>query len=138
MKFHSFAHKETGLFNGCTFGTDDPTQLAANVPADHVAIEGVHDHRNKRADVATGEVVEYQPSAPNEDHEWNSATKLWELKPEVAAMRLKRAMALNRIQLLEASQHRHVREHCLGLAGAADRLKEIDAEITALRADLKE
>jgi hypothetical protein len=136
MKFHSFAHKETGLFSGRTFGTDDPAQLEQNVPADHVAIEGTHDHLSRKLDIATGEVIDYRPPQPSIDHLWDATTRRWQLSAIASGRLARSAAARQRIEDLERSQHRLVREHCLGMATATARLKAIDDEIFSLRSQL--
>jgi len=44
-------------------------------------VEGEHDHLSKRVDIATGEVVDYQPPAPADDADktwsWDDAIKRW-------------------------------------------------------------
>jgi hypothetical protein len=136
MILASFYDKATGLLNGVLFTASDEAVVALNTPEGHAAIDGHHDHTRKRVNVDTKEVIDYQPPRPSADHEWNDESKRWQLT-EAAADKIVRSNAARaRIAQLEASQHRHVREHCLGMPGAANRLKEIDAEIAALRADL--
>lgn len=135
MKEYSFFHKDTGVLAPHVLGCPDDA-LEINTPADHTAIEGAHDHLSKRVDVATGEVVDYQPPAPSVDHEWNDASKRWQLSAAAQAKIDKRAAALARITQLEASQHRPLREMMLDPIGGVARVREIDAEIAALRKDL--
>lgn len=143
MKTFSFYHRESGVVHHQRFGTDTgdeqrrERQLAANTPADHVAIEAVLDHLSQRVDL-TGEtpaVVDYQPPAPSTDHEWNAETKRWQLKPEVAQRQAERERAFAKIRALESSQPRAVREAVLGQAGAVERLAAIDKQIAELRKD---
>jgi hypothetical protein len=136
MKTYSFHHKETGLFLARIFSCDDDSQLKNNTPADHVAIEGRHDSRNRRVNTATGEVMDYQPPQPSVDHEWNAETRIWQLNVMAQEKRNASAAARIRIAQLEASQHRAVREAALNLEGAIERLKAIDAEIAELRKQL--
>jgi hypothetical protein len=138
MKHYSFFHKETGALHPCKFSTDDDSQLANNVPPDHIAIDGHHDHMRKRVNVETKEVIDYQPPAPSAEHVWDEATKTWNLNPAAMAKIERRRTAYARIAILEASSMRPLREHALGLPGADQKLKDIDAEIAALRSDLKE
>lgn len=137
MKSYSFYHAETGALHHKRFTTNDKTQLAANTPEDHEVIEGHHDHLSKRVDVETGEVIDCQPPAPSADHEWNGEAKRWQLGAAAAGKQARNAAARQRIAQLENAQHRHVREHCLGVAGAAERLKAIDDEIFSLRSQLQ-
>jgi hypothetical protein len=131
----SFHHRETGLFNGCTYSADSSVSIpsAANTPPDHVPLEGVFDHLSQRVDLATGQVVDYQPPAPSPDHEWNATTKRWQLSQAAQARAAARQAAERRIAALEAGQHRTLREAALGLPGAHDRLAAVEAEITGLR-----
>jgi hypothetical protein len=133
MKGYSFYHRETGAIHNKKFSTDAVSLLALNTPPGHIAIDGHHDHLSKRVDVATGEIIEYQPPAPSADHEWNAETKRWQPTAAAADLASKRTSAAARIRSLEASQNRAVREHLLGAPAAAARLKAIDAEITSLR-----
>lgn len=135
MKEYSFYHLETGLLAPHVIGCPDEA-LELNTPEGHAAIEGHHDHMSKRVDIASGQVVDYQPSAPSADHEWNAETKRWQLSAAATDLANRRIAAISRIAQLENSQHRALREFALGMAGAADRLKEIDQTISALRKDL--
>jgi hypothetical protein len=138
MKHYSFFHKETGLLHPCKFSTDDDSQLANNVPPDHIAIDGHHDHMRKRVNVETKEVIDYQPLPPSAEHVWDEPTKTWNLNPEAMAKIERRRTAYARIAILEASQHRAVREAMLDPIGGIGRLKAINDEIVSLRSDLKE
>jgi hypothetical protein len=147
MKQYSFYQKDSGAIHHVLFQTDDDGQLKNNTPPDHIAIEGAHDHRNKRVNVATGEVIDYQPPAPSDDHEWNAETKFWQVKTAVLDKQNKRSHALYQIAALEASQQRVIRELVLNLAGTKvfaegelsatrDRLHDIDTKIQKFREDL--
>lgn len=142
MKTHSFYDLTTGLFTGQTFScdvADPPTYarlLAANLPPGCASIEGAHDRENYRVDLASGEVIDYQPPQPSADHEWDAAAKRWQLNAIAAAAQVAKEVALTRIQALEASQHRAVREAALGDAAAIIRLRTIDQQIAALRKQL--
>ena len=136
MKQYSFYHKETGVIHPKHFTTTDPTQLKGNTPTDHIAIEGSHDELSKRFDLTSKTIVEYQPPAPSADHVWNPEAKRWQLS-SAAADRIARSNAARvRIAQLEASQHRHVREHCLGKPDATGALQKIDDEIFSLRSQI--
>jgi hypothetical protein len=138
MKRYSFYDKKTGVLHQSKFSTDDPSQLAGNVPPEHGAIDGHHDHMRKRVNVETGELIDYQPPAPSAEHVWDEASKTWNLNPDAMAKIERRRTAYARIAVLESSTLRSLREHALGYVGAEQKLKDIDAEIAALRADLKE
>lgn len=139
MRTFSFYHKESGLLNGRTFSSDDDSMLEANfrLHPDHLPIEGAHDHLSKRVDVATGEVEEYMPPPPSSDHVWNPETKRWQLSAAAADKIAMNSAARARIQQLEASQHRRIREHALGKPGAFEALQAIDDEISSLRGQLQ-
>jgi hypothetical protein len=107
------------------------------LPPGTLAIEGAHDHMSQRVDLSTGKVVPYHPLAPSADHEWNAASKRWQVRKGVRETEGRRAVVFARIHALETSQGRAIREATLGDAGAIKRLKEIDAEIAALRAELQ-
>jgi hypothetical protein len=134
MRVIWFYHKDTGLFHGRNLMTDNPDLIAPNTPRDHIAIEGDNfDLVSQRIDVATGLVVDRLPPQPSPDHEWNTAVRRWQLKPEVVAIEDARRNAIERIRILELKALRALREHALGQAAAIDRLKTIDDEIAQLR-----
>ena len=139
LRTWSFHHKDTGLFNGANYSSDHNTDgrtasVAENTPADHVAVEGVFDYLSQRVDLASGQVVDYQPPAPSVDHEWNASTKRWHLSAAVSARNQARDVALAAIARLEASQPRAMRDFVL--RGDNSRILAIDAAIERLRADL--
>lgn len=137
MRAVSFYHRETGVFISNQMIVSDDDILALNTPKDHIAIDGHHDHLSKRFDIATGEIVEWMPPAPSSDHVWNPETKRWQISAAAADKIAKRNAARARIQELEASQHRRVREHALGNPGALEQLQAIDDEIFSLRGQLR-
>jgi Domain of unknown function (DUF4376) len=67
-------------------------QVAANTPPGHAAIEGRFDPLSQRVDLATGQVVDYQPPAPAADElrtwAWDEATRRWVAVPTLAALKL--------------------------------------------------
>jgi hypothetical protein len=136
MKLFSFYHTDTGLLAPTKFSTDDVRMLKNNIPANHAAIEGHHDHLTKRVDLETKTIVDYQPPQPSPDHEWNADTKRWQLTAQAQDKINRRKAALARIAQLESGSLRTIREAQLGMAGAEDRLKELDAEIAVLRSAL--
>lgn len=126
MKSFSQYDASTGLFTGVTHSStiDDPDYLARNTPDGRKFLEGVYDHQSKRVDLATGEVVDYQPPAPS---------------PEAQAALVKaakRKAALQRITYLESKSLRAMREAILDPIGGTHRMQAIHDEIDALRADL--
>jgi hypothetical protein len=135
IKTYSLYEAATGLFTGKRLHCDDEGLLSARLPAGTLAMEGAFDHRGQRVDLASGAVVDYRPPAPSGDHEWNSTDKRWQVRPARGAEG-RTAVIYARIQTLEATQGRAVREATLGDATAMQRLKDIDAEINALRKEL--
>jgi hypothetical protein len=136
IKTYSLYEAATGLFTGKRLHCDVDGLLAVRLPAGTLATEGAYDHRSQRMDLATGTVVPYRPPAPSGDHEWDSVAKRWQVKAAVVGPEGRTAVIYARIQALEATQGRAVREATLGDAAAMKRLKEIDAEIHELRKEL--
>jgi hypothetical protein len=101
-------------------------------------VEGNHDHLSKRVELATKTVVEYQPPAPSQDHEWNATTKRWQPSAVARAKAASRAEDIAKIAALEASQHTLLRKHALGDVAALPRLQAIDDEIAAAEQRLLE
>jgi hypothetical protein len=138
MNTWSVFDKVTGEFIGQTFSTDQQDyQAPTDFPDGHGVIEGLHDHLSKRVDVATGEVVDYQPPQPSADFEWNAEMKRWQLTAAAAAKIDGNASARARIAVLENAQHRAVREAMLDPLGGIARLKAINDEIASLRPQLQ-
>jgi hypothetical protein len=139
IKIFSFFQKETGVVASKLYKISDhagfESDLRLNTPIDHMAIEGQYDHLSKRVDIATGQVIDYQPPAPSADHEWNADTKRWQLSAAAQANAQTRTAATARIAELVASQHRHVRGLALDKPGAREALQAIDGEIAALEAE---
>jgi hypothetical protein len=139
MTVVSFYHRETGMFNGRHLMVSDPAMIPLNTPPDHIAIEGDHyDPLTQRVDVATGKVIDHIPPQPSEDHEWNTISRRWQLRPEITARHQARKAALARITELELKALRALREHALGKVGAHERLTAIDGEISQLREILRD
>ena len=135
-KTYSLYEAATGLFTGKRLHCDDDGLLAVRLPAGTLAIEGSYDPRCQRMDLATGTVVPYRPPAPSADHEWDTVAKRWQIKAAAHDTEGRTAVIYARIQALEATQGRAVREATLGDASAMKRLKDIDAEIKELRKQL--
>lgn len=137
MKIVSFYHRDTGVIHPNQIMVSDDGAVALNTPPDHLPIDGHYDYQSQRVDIATGELIDYQPPAPSADHEWNAETKRWQLNIAAQSKVDNHYAAMAGIARLEAAQHRAVREFALGLPGAADRLTAINTEIAALRAQLQ-
>jgi hypothetical protein len=125
MKQFHFYDASTGLLHSSSIvinaASDNEASARKNCPAGHNIIEGVFDPLSQRIDVATGEVIDYQPPQPS---------------PDIAARLAARAAALATIDQLEGKGIRSMRELALGAPGAQERLAAIDAQIAALRASL--
>lgn len=150
--------KSDGVFVGRSFSTlavdnraDQSTfwaAVAANVPEGHGVVANVADWQSQRVDPQTGAVVDWRPPAPPDDGQqtwaWHEDAGRWISTPTPAAQRAKRREAVQAvIATLEASQARPAREialaTCRGLPvppGAADRMAQIDMEISRLRAGM--
>jgi hypothetical protein len=134
LRVVSFYHKLTGLFHPRHLMSSDAKTIALNTPQDHIAIDGDHfDRLSQRIDITTGKVIDLLPEQPSSDHEWSATDRRWQVKPEVLAREEARRVAMLRINQLEQSGIRSLRELALGEARAADRLKALDSEIAALR-----
>ena len=132
MKSWSFYDSVTGRLS--PKHASGPDDWRPNIPASCAAIEGIHDHLSQRVDVDTGQVIDWQPLQPDADHEWNTDSRRWQLKVDVAATIERDLWARHRIQELEAKQARRVREI---LAADDPTLTAIDQEIATLRDELR-
>lgn len=137
MTTWSFYDKETGLFDGSTYGCDHDKFVEANARG-RGFVEGRFDPLSQRVNVDTGKVVDYIPDQPGSDHEWDGTAKRWRLNPEVQASLDAQAVALAAIEESEKlSGPRAVREALLVLLPAGperDRLSAIEDQIKASRA----
>lgn len=136
-KQYSFHHKDSGILHPNQLMLSDWSSLDVNTPADHVVIEGWFDCLSQRVDVATGAIVDYQPPAPSDQHEWNAVSRRWQLNAAAQDKANRARFARGRIARLENDMLRPLREKALQLPGADERLQAIDDEIKALRADLQ-
>lgn len=135
MKDWRFYDPETGLFADRTFiGRESAAER--NTPAGLVAVEGRYDHLSQRVDLETGAVVDWQPPAPSEDHEWHADSRRWRKRADVVEREANAKATQSRIAELERMQLRALREAVLGDEMAKARLQAIDDEITALRPEL--
>lgn len=80
MSRWSFYDQQTGAFAHVIFSGPDHL-VAANTPSGCAAIEGVYDHLSQRVDLATGEVIDWQPPKPGDTplatYEWDAQAKRW-------------------------------------------------------------
>lgn len=108
MKTWCFFNPATGLFIDRIYCSSNLQSLEANTPEGLYAVEGRYDYLSQRVDVESGEVIDYQPPQPSDDHEWNVNTKRWQLKQEVEARNRQRASALMQLQQLDAKETRAI------------------------------
>jgi len=137
MKTYSFYNPDSGIFTGEKFVTNN--LVGRQVPDGCRAIEGNFDHLCVRVDVSDPDclvVVDYQAPRPDAGFEWHADVSKWKVSDAVQTFIDSRAAALRRISQIEAAQPRTIREFALGFAGAAERLKAMDDEITSLRSEL--
>ena len=87
------------------------------------------------ADLKKRLVIDYQPPSPGDDHEWNTDTKRWQVKPDIAKKRQTIASAQAEIDSLERAQLRAVRELAINKANdeALKKLQSIDDQIALQR-----
>lgn len=131
--------RDTGLILAHYDGPE--SQLANSVPAGCDAIDGTYDGLSQRYDAAKGQIVDYQPPAPDADHEWihddpqtGARVRRWVLKPEVAEQRARLVVAKAQIADLEAKQQRAMREAFLNPddTNARQRVSDIDEQIARI------
>lgn len=132
---YSFYDSTTGIFTGRRIRTKKETIAAANCGATEKFIEGLHDPSNRRVDLATNQVIAYQPAAPDDRHVWNADAEAWQLPADIQSAENQSAGAMRRIQALELEQLRPLRELSQDDTNqeAAAKLARIDAEIVELR-----
>lgn len=142
MRNVTFYHRDTGDLHHMSVVASDDTAVELNTPAEHVAIDHPQDGKQlhpftHKVNVLTGEAYEYRPPQPTDEHEWDDASRRWQLNAVARATRHAHNMALHRIRHLETHvQPRAIRELVLGYDGAAARLRAIDDEILKLRPEL--
>lgn len=124
-----------GTFTRARLCTSDPALAVANTPPGCGAYAGDVDPDSQRVDIETGEIVDWQPPRPSDDHEWDADRRRWEMSPAAAKREAERIDAQRRIDALEQSQLRPLRELLLDQTSetARARLAEINAEIVTLR-----
>lgn len=139
----TFYDLATGEIRSRTFAGNE-TLLAANTPDGCGAIEGIYDRLSQRVDLATTAAVDYQPPAPDDDHEWRENAvndrPRWVKKREVVEREHKAEAARRAITEVEAiAQPRAVRDALLTLlpdGPEKTRLKAIEDAIAERRKDL--
>jgi len=130
----SFYDKSTGLFTGRSFSGPHEA-LALNTAADEGAIVGRFDHLSQRVDLETGQVIDYQPPSPSDDHAWHAASKRWVLKREVQEAIAADGKARGAIAKQEQLSLRAIRELLLDPQNkdARARLQSVESAIAAAR-----
>lgn len=157
MKTWSFYKTEDGSFTGVHFSSTNESYLPDNTQPGCSAIEGIYDHLSQRIDVTvlheiskldsskeaerianlrTALVVDYMPTQPSDDHEWNADTKRWQVKPDIVAKQQRNDQALSELQALDAKENRAVSDVIADPEDkqAKARLTDIRAKKEALRA----
>jgi len=78
-------------------------------------------------------IVDYQPPAPDDDHDWSADTKRWIKRPEIQQRENARRQTLTRLDEIERKQHRRVREL---LAASDPQMMALEEQAVSLRAEL--
>lgn len=136
----SFYDQQTGLFTG----RQRRSAQLGRVPDGCGAVEGAYDHLSQRVELSSGQVVDYQPPRPDDDHEWRedvvNGRPRWVKRDDVLERERLAAEARREIDRLERSQLRAMRELAIDPTSveAKQRLQQIDDEIAAKRPALKQ
>jgi hypothetical protein len=69
--------------------------LDDNVPDGYSCLLGDFDHLCQKVDIATHEVIDYQPPKPSENHDWDSGAKRWVYVPTIADHKASCLAAIN-------------------------------------------
>ena len=132
----AFYREDTGLATGQTY--QGPVgDLEVNTPVGVVPMKRQgRPHLKKLKD---GELIDYQPPAPEPaaDYQWNTESTEWELTAVAHQIKIDDAVARATIDGLEHQQARALREFALGDKTAVDRLKAIDDSIADKRNKLQ-
>ena len=133
MKLVTYYDPATGLFRPGHLTTSDDAAVALNARG-FVAMEGHYDPLCQRVDLATKQVVDYQPPQPDADHEWNASSKRWVLNAAAQATQHATRAAQARLAELTGQQHALVRRLVLDPSDAAAReaLTALDKEASSL------
>lgn len=136
---------ETGLYSGVRFEGPD-VDVEANAPAGAVAMPACEFPHAMR--LVKDTLVDYQPPPPDDGYDWDEKSRRWVLN-DIAIERQARDRSIKaRIEALEASQARALREFAIGrgtkkdgsdmsTAELREALMKIDDEIAALRSQLQ-
>lgn len=135
MKRWHFYRLADGIFTRATIAATHAELVAENTPEGCGAIAGDIDPDSMRVDLETGQVVDWQPPAPSDEHQWDADARRWDLPPEAAKREAERIDAQRRIEALELQQLRPLRELLIDPDSQAARAKliEIEDEVATLR-----
>jgi hypothetical protein len=144
----SFYVEADGLFLPIVMTLPNSAARDANTPPGAIAIEGAHDYLCQRVDLATGQIVDYQPPEPAATQwatwAWADTVRRWRPVPTLAALqRAANEPLLAQLAELDAKLVRPAGEITEALAlgqavpaASAARLSAINAEKSALRQHL--
>jgi hypothetical protein len=138
MKTVTLFDRVTGEIHGTLSAPEQ--MLEESIPPECDCIDGEFDGAKRRVDVATREVVPYQPPAPDADSVWDAEKEEWFLPLSVAVRRAKNSDIMHKIEELEQKQLRATREILLArgnVTEARQTLETIDDQIALLRAQLE-
>jgi hypothetical protein len=140
MKTWSFYSEHDGIFVDRKIRANVERIALANAPPGCIAIEGDYDRLTQRVDIATGEVIGYQPPRPDDDHEWDERSERWVLRPEIAAWERSRQAALAELESIDAKRSRALSDQVLTPNMKADdgktprdRLQDLEVRAQSLR-----
>lgn len=140
MRSVRFYHKDTGIFHDLTIVCSDDRAVELNTPENHSAIDNpsdgsIYDHLSQKIDVSTGQVIDYIPTPPSDEHEWDGILRRWQLNATAVDREAKRSSADTRISVLAEEERHLIRRLILDPQDAVSRkrLEEIDAEIVGIR-----
>lgn len=118
--------KRTGVIRACF---DTPAdQVAQNILEGEGVYFGKADDALHRVDITTGQLVSVETLDPGDGSIWNQVRRRWIAPADMARQR--EAQTKEKIRVLEAKQHRRVREL---LAESDPQLQAIEDEIAELR-----
>ena len=135
-----FYRLDTGLLTGGTITAPD-AHLADNTPAGCGLVSGVTDWQSQRVNLATGDLVDYQPPAPADDAmrtwAWQAEARRWVAVPTLGALKADRVAEVDAaIQRHEAQQARPLREIVAALATGGEMPAAARARLAAIAKDV--
>lgn len=140
MRNVTYYHKETGTLHPTSVFASEDSAVELNCPPDHVAIDhpvdAQLDRLSQRIDIASGQVVDYQPPQPSDEHEWHVETRRWRLNIAATAERDAACAARLRITALANTERHLMRRLVLDPSDSEARhaLAAIDDELLTLDA----